>query len=155
MWADQKAGETSGETEAAFRSELLNEARKSVVPAILGTPLLQVEATCVASDHTIHLFGLFPNSSLVLRGFFPSFVGQVCVYRSCDVPESLSSSSPVSDCLHTSSPVSDCCSSSSCPLQVFYTLCPNSSFLHCVPGFLTWICLQIQTTWRWIRARNL
>lgn len=79
MWADQKAGETSGETEAAFRLELLNEARKSVVHSILDTPLLQVEATCVASDPTILLFGLFPNSSLVLRIFFFSFVGQVCV----------------------------------------------------------------------------
>lgn len=117
MWADQKAGETSGETEVAFRSGLLNEERKSFVHSILDTPLPQVEATCVAFDHTIHLFGLFPNSSLVLQGFFSSFVGQV--YRSCDVPERLSSSSPVSDCLHAFSPVSHCCSSSSRPLQVF------------------------------------
>lgn len=71
MWVDQKAGETSGETEAAFCSELLNEARKSVVHSILGTPLLQVEATCVASDPTIHLS--VSNSSLVLQVFFPLF----------------------------------------------------------------------------------
>lgn len=117
MWADQKAGETSGETEAAVRSELLNEARKSVMHSILDTPLLQVEATCVASDHTIHLFGLFPNSSLVLWLFSPLLLVR-CLYRSCDVPGRLSSSSPVSDCLHTFSPVSDCFSSPSRPLQV-------------------------------------
>lgn len=128
MWDDQKAGEMSGETEAAFRSELLSDARKSVVYSILDTPLLQVEATCVASHHTILLFVLFSTSGLVLWVFFPSFVGSVCVYRSVDVPEFLSSSSPVSNCLHMFSPVSDCFSSSSPPLHVFLPLCQNSSF---------------------------
>lgn len=86
--------------------------------------LLQVEATCVASHHSIHLFRLFPKSTLV---FFPSFVGQVCVCRSCDIPEFLSSSSPMSDCLHVFSPVSNCFSS---------------------------LCLQIQRALRWITARK-
>lgn len=50
MWDDQTAGETSGETEVAFQSKMLNKARKSVACSILNTPVLQVQATCVASD---------------------------------------------------------------------------------------------------------
>lgn len=128
MWDDQKAGEMSGETEAAFRSELLSEARKSVVCSISDTPFLQVEATCVASDRTILLFVSFFNVWFGFMGLFPSFVGSVCVCRSVDVPEFLSSSSPVPNCLHMVPPVSDRFSSSSPPLHVFLTLCQNSSF---------------------------
>lgn len=75
-------------------------------------------------------------------GLFPTYVGSVCVYRSVDVPEFLSSSSPVSNCLHMFSPVSDCFSSSSHPDFLDFV----SEFQLSPSIWDYWICLQIQTT---------